>query len=507
MNLSRINRRFAAGLVAALLLLITGFSFAVAAQQAMPIMAILTPPGRAMCAPIKAERGAVVRGGSFAIEVQGLQSAEEVFISLVFPDGRVYSPTVAQIDGPGGLDGIADTPADAGFTGVANSGGDYFAFFETTDKWPRGCYQITALGGQSQNVVTGHVVVQDPPAAVINAGQLALTAQNRATRQNSGPQGVTIDIFGRGFLSEETVELRMVQPDGTVIILDPPPVSLVGSFQVDLVLDTDRQAGDYRFIATSGSGHTVGAAFTLVRGPIAARGFGRVRIADPFPPVVAQGDPLQLQGKNFGANEAVTCRLIQPNGAVSTVATFPANELGEFTVAIPTDQQLRTGAHTLVLESATTVTTTTFTLTQGPVVVPADALAGPNAWLPTSAPPAGGSPTAAPPTVAPPTTMPTITPGKGDPLTATPVVPTTAPTDLPTAVPTMAPTETAAPVITPGKGDPLPTAAPSGDQPSVDVAALPPPAAPPPAGAAAPPPAPPAAAPAPPPAPPATPVF
>ncbi|NTW02508.1 MAG: hypothetical protein HGA19_14720, partial [Oscillochloris sp.] len=135
-------RIFGVGLLVALALLTAGFSFAVAAQS-QPALFVMAPDADT-CDLVNLDKPMVIQGAKFAIDVRGMTASEPVAISLTFPDGRVYSPTVAQIDGQNGLDGVLNLPPDPGFFGQSNPGGDYVSFFQTTSKWPHGCYKVTA---------------------------------------------------------------------------------------------------------------------------------------------------------------------------------------------------------------------------------------------------------------------------------------------------------------------------------------------------------------------------
>lgn len=363
-------RAFAIGLLAALAMLTAGFSFA-AGAQGQPTLTVMTAGGNAMCAQINQERPALTRGDQFAISAQGLSANEPVAISFTFPDGRVYSPAVTEPGGATMLDGIAQQIADPGFFGQTNAGGDYDAFFTTTNAWPRGCYRVTAQGISGSLQAAGYVVLQDAPLPLPEAGPLVLHVRSHSDLQESGVQGVTVDIYGRKFMGGETVQLRMIQPDGTIIPLPSPLVSAVGSFQTAVTLGEDRLVGEYIFVATSGNGHSQRATFTLRPQEFTPRGVALLNISNPpLPAPTVQGQTLQLQGRLFAAGEAVTIQLVQADGVVRTLATVQTSQLGEFMLDLPLNQQIPFGAHKLVARSTTALKSIVFQLNIGPGLVP-----------------------------------------------------------------------------------------------------------------------------------------
>lgn len=344
-------------------------------------------PKMEKCTTTGIDAPAAPQGLPIGIGAQNFYDTEPLLLSITFPDGRIYSPLVAANDDPSGsngLNGIVDTPNDTGFAVQTNSGGDYFNLFTSTRKWPLGCYTFTVFGFTSQKQASGHFVILADTSLNANPGQTNLQAQSSTTRQAIGTQGVTVEIFGRGFLSEDTVDLALLQPDGTLITLPPPAVSTVGSFQTDVTLGVARQVGKYTFIARSSSGYGSTAQFELQARPINRKGYGTIRVADPEPNIVKQGRALQLQGKQFAPGEIVGIDLRQPNGATSTLRKESANNLGEFSVSLDLTRQHRTGTQTIIVWSDSTVVTTEVKLMAGSPVIPSAALVTPVPVNPTA---------------------------------------------------------------------------------------------------------------------------
>lgn len=367
-----IFRIFGVGLLTALVLLTAG-RFFVAATQSKPTITIMTL-GTRTCDALNQPKPAITQSEQFVIEVRGLATSEPVAINLTFPDGRVFSPTVAQVEGRGGLDGIVDTPTDPGFFGQTNAGGTYVNFFQTTSKWPHGCYKVTAQGVTSQIQASEYLVVEDAPIPQPEAGPLTLEVQSHVDQQTSGEQGVTVDIAGRAFLGGEVITLQMIQPNGTIIDLPAPPVSPLGTFQTSVDLSDDHQVGDHTFVATNSTQHRVSAIFTLHAKVVRTSGPVAITLTSPVAAAPVQGQSLQLQGKLFDADAQVTCRVVQPNGAIRTLRVVQANSLGEFTADLPLDRQLPTGDYTFLASSNTALSSLTFHLTAGSHVVPANAV-------------------------------------------------------------------------------------------------------------------------------------
>jgi hypothetical protein len=232
--------------------------------------------------------------------------------------------------------------------------------------------------------------------------------------QNSGEQGVAVDLFGRKFMSGEVILLQMIQPNGTIINLQPPPVSPIGNFQMSIDLTDAYQVGDYTFLATSGNGHSVSTTFNLKPKSIAHRGFAIINISNPVPAVPVQGQTIQLQGKLFEAGEQVTIHLLQLNGVVRTLDHVQANDLGEFTVDLPLSYQLPTGAHKLLAISDTALAIVEFQLNVGSSVVPSEAVIAPitagDKGLAGTSPKDGGITTMTPPPCPTTCVTPTATP-------------------------------------------------------------------------------------------------
>src|SRR5215212_60776 len=102
------------------------------------------------------------QGSSFGTELQGFWDNEPVYISFTFPDGRVFSPHVTDdgvVNTPFGLDGVIDMPPNFPWVFSTSDGGDYYSSFQTTSKWPYGCYTFSARGAYSNRESSGEFML------------------------------------------------------------------------------------------------------------------------------------------------------------------------------------------------------------------------------------------------------------------------------------------------------------------------------------------------------------
>jgi hypothetical protein len=308
-------------------------------------------PTTAPCARTGASAAAGYQGNTFGIELQGFLDSEQVAISFTFPDGRVFSPTPAQLidanslvpaGAINGLDGVIDMPPNFPFVFPASRGGDYYNDFVTTGRWPYGCYTFTARGLTSSRQASGSFVLIPGGGPRPNVGPTTLSVQDNTTGDPSGQQGTLVDIFGRGFLGQEVVSVWITAPDGTVIDYPQQITSDIGSFQSTFRFSGDYPVGYYTFTALGTlSGYRVFGTFNLTSRPVTQTGFAALRVVVPFGD--NQRTVFEVQGKRFNPAERVDIWMTLPDGSVRGLPSQFANEYGEFFADLYLDERLPTG--------------------------------------------------------------------------------------------------------------------------------------------------------------------
>lgn len=313
-------------------------------------------PTTATCSTTGASVPAGYQGTSFGTELQGFWDEEPVFISFTFPDGRVFSPEVtgpATANTPYGLDAVIDMPPNFPWAFTTSPGGDYYFTFATTNKWPYGCYTFTARGAASSRQAQATFVVAPRIGAAPNAGPATLSVQDNTTGDPSGLHGALVDIFGRGFLTNEVISVWITAPDGTIIDYPQQQASDIGSFASTFRFDEKFQVGNYSFTALgTKSGYQVISKFNLDSRPSEPTGWAQLRVAYPFPATVNQRLGLEIQGKRFDPNERVDVWMTLPDGGVRGLPSQMANELGETYAVIDLDERLPVGNYAVTAKGA-----------------------------------------------------------------------------------------------------------------------------------------------------------
>lgn len=386
------------------------------------------------------------------IVLRGFYSQEPVYLSVTFPDGRVFSLLPASLNPPntpGGLDGLIDRPDNPAYTVQTSLGGDFYQMLLPNTKWPYGCYTFNALGVNSGNRAMGFYVVKDVNELAIDPGQTSLQVVNNRTKQARGPQGSVVDVFGRGFRGSEKIALTLQKPDGALLELPASQTSPIGSFQSSLTFETIYPTGRYTFVASDGTS-SISRTFTLEPAQIKQVGWARLRIAGPEAGAIKQNVALEIQGQQFMAGEPIIIRAILPNGAIQELLVTAADENGEFVASVTLDERYPIGRYRVYAEGQVSEFVTlptdgadSFNLLAGSQhVTEATLVVNPPA---DNAP---GDPPAAP------TVEPTLEPT---------VEPTLEPTVEPTLEPTVAPTLEPTPVMLPNTGT---STAPTDEQPA-----------------------------------------
>jgi hypothetical protein len=383
-------------------------------------------PASATCERTGQTATAGFQNSSFGVELQNFWAQERVAISITFPDGRVFSPSVAQLadnnsllpyNSAGvrnGLDGVIDMPANVPYVQPSSVGGDYYARFTITSRWPYGCYTLTARGLGSSRQAQSSFVVTPRVGAAPNPGQATLTIQDNTTGDQSSQQGAIVNIFGRGFVARELISIWMTAPDGTVTPYPYQPVSSdIGSFAETFTFNALFPTGVYKFTALGNqSGYQVIADFNLTSRPSNTSGWAQLRVAFPADTGGAQRTFFEVQGKRYNPGERVDIWMTLPDGAVRGLPSQFANEFGEFYAVLYLDERLPVGEYDFTGKGASSgfLVITTLFLERGspnvldttPLLIPAPVVVDSNTGAPLGGPDTLGSPPALDP---PPTTF------------------------------------------------------------------------------------------------------
>lgn len=340
-----LNRRLlAAGFAAALAAVLGMFAYSSTAQDynlGAQLVALSTD-GTERCAVAGRNVPRVYQTKEFGIALRQFWDNELVYLSIVFPDGRVFSPNAA-----GSLDGVVDMPPNFPWIVSSSNGGDYFASFTASPQWPRGCYQMTAWGSWSNRLATGYFFLESLPMGPQNSGNTVLIVEDNTTGDPSGLHGSTVYISGRGFRAQEFVSLFITAPDGTVIPYDTLQLtSDVGSFATSFHFDSRFPTGVYSFTAfgqTSGF-HKI-ATFTLSAQNTTPNSFAIVVVTWRQPAQAPQNSEFQIAGQFFDPFEPITVWATLPDNSVRTLPDQYTNEYGEFFADIFFDERLPTGTY------------------------------------------------------------------------------------------------------------------------------------------------------------------
>jgi hypothetical protein len=281
---------------------------------------------------------------------------ESVYISLTFPDGRTFSPFVAdgRVQPPEGLDGLSDMPENFPWLAQISNGGDYYYTFRASKRWPYGSYRFTALGASSNRQAQGCFVLlprNDPPP---NPGLAALIVEDNTTGDRSGLHGATVNIFGRGFRAQEVITVWITAPDGTVLDYPDQFTSDVGSFASTFVFDSRFPTGSYAFTALGRtSGYQVITRFQLDAQNSVPKGWALMRVAWRPNVSATQNEEFELQGQFFEPFETISVWATLPDNTVRGLPLQQTNQFGEFYAVVALDQRLPIGVYSFTAQGLT----------------------------------------------------------------------------------------------------------------------------------------------------------
>ncbi len=305
---------------------------------------IVRGPTTAVCSITGQSAPATFQGSIFGSELHGFLDQEGVTISFQFPDGRIFSPDDTRL-----LDGVVDLPPHFALPPYrADVAGDLYFEFPVTNKWPYGCYRLTAVGQGSRQTAVGYLVVTPrtgPPPA---ASPARLAVWNNGTFNAFAFHDDLINIHGANFFPNEVISIWITQPDGTVLDYPQQVASDIGNFQSSFIFTNVHQTGRYTFTALGTfSGYQVFAPFELRARSSTPSGWAQLRVAFPAQASTRQNGGVAITGALFAPGEYVGLWMTLPNNAVRSLPTQVADGNGDFFVVIDLDERLPTGRYSI----------------------------------------------------------------------------------------------------------------------------------------------------------------
>jgi hypothetical protein len=336
------RKLFAGGFILLLAAVLGFFAYhSSAAYNAGSQVFILSSTGQERTNNAGAKVPVVYQDQQFGLVLRQYQDNEIVYLSLIFPDGRVFS-----VDAAGKLDGLSDMPANEPFIDIVTNGGDYYITLTASNAWPYGFYEMSAWGARSNRLAKGGFYLNAPPFNPGNPGRASLEVEDNTTGDKSGLHGATVNIFGRGFRGQELVDIWITAPDGTVIDYPSQFTSDVGSFASTFFFDGRFAVGNYNFSAKGRtSGYIVYASFNLASQPSTPSGWAQVRVVWRYPTSATQDQSFEITGQFFESFEPISVWATLPDGTVRGIPIQYANSYGEFFTVVQLDTRLPTGAY------------------------------------------------------------------------------------------------------------------------------------------------------------------
>jgi hypothetical protein len=334
------SRRFALVLVLALALVTVFFARGSSAAS----IYVLHGSANDFCDRTGQSAVADYQDGYFGSELHGFWDQEDVTVTFSFPDGQIFSPLSALL-----LDGVVNLPPNYTTTYRTDVAGDLYFDYPITNKWPYGCYQMTAQGNSSGQTATSFFVVKARSGSAPAASPAKLAVWKNGTFEASAVHDSLVNIHGTGFVPNEQVGIWVTQPDGSVIGHPTQVASDAGNIESTFQFTSVHQTGHYTFTAYGLISHyQVFAPFDLISGTSIPSGWAQVRVAYPFPAATTQnGNDIVVSGTLFSQGEPVGIWLTLPDGSVRGLPTQVADGNGDFHAEIAIDERLPLGSYSL----------------------------------------------------------------------------------------------------------------------------------------------------------------
>jgi hypothetical protein len=308
---------------------------------------ILSTAGRARCDRNGLDVPRVYQGTDFGVVLRQYWDNEQVFLSIVFPDGRIFSAASAEQ-----LAAIGAPPANFPWQATASNGGDYYATLNAPLAWPYGCYEVTAWGQSSNRLASGFFDLRANPPGAINPGRpnvTSLRVEDTTTGDPSGLHGSQALILGRGFRPQEFVNISITFPNGSVLGYPAQFTSDVGSFASSFDFSSIFPTGTYYFTAQGQlSGYEQTASFNLSARSSSPSGWAQLLVLWRYRQgqlQATQDERFDISGQFFGQYEQVSVWVTLPDNSVRSLPLQITNEYGEFFATVQLDGRLPQGVY------------------------------------------------------------------------------------------------------------------------------------------------------------------
>jgi hypothetical protein len=284
------------------------------------------------------------QNGLFGSELHGFWDQETVTVSFSFPDGQIFSPDAAYL-----LDGVVNMPTNFTTSYKTDVAGDLYFDYPISNKWPYGCYQMTAFGNNSGQTAIGFFVVAPRQSAPPGASPARLAVWRNGTFEASAEHDALVNLHGTGFYPNEQVGVWITQPDGSVIGHPTQVASDAGNIESSFQFTSAHQTGTYTFTAYGlTSKYQVFAPFELRGRQSIPSGWARLRVAYPASAETTQNGPaIAVSGTLFKQNEPVGLWITLPDGGVRGLPTQRADGNGDFYAVLAIDERLPLGSYKL----------------------------------------------------------------------------------------------------------------------------------------------------------------
>lgn len=313
-------------------------------QSAAAAIYIVHGSSSAACERTGQTAQADYQDGIFGSELHGFWDQEPITISFSFPDGQTFSPVAAFL-----LDGVVNMPTNFTTDFHADVAGDLYFDYPITNKWPYGCYQMTAYGNHSGQTAIGFFVVAPRAAAKPGASPAQFAVWKNGTFEASAEHDALVNLHGTGFYPNEQIGVWITQPDGSVIGYPTQVSSDAGNFESTFQFTSVHQTGKYTFTAYGlTSKYQVFAPFELRGQQSVPSGWAKLRVAYPASGTTTQnGASIAVSGTLFQQYEPVGIWITLPDGSVRGLPTQLADGNGDFYAVLAIDERLPVGEYKL----------------------------------------------------------------------------------------------------------------------------------------------------------------
>ena len=296
----------------------------------------------------------VYQDKQFGVVLRQFRDNEQVFLTVIFPDGRIFSALSAGRAAPIGV-----PPSNFPWQATTSNGGDYYTTLTAPNNWPYGCYEVTAWGQDSNRLARNYFELRAEPSTPANPGRPGITTlrvEDTTTGDPSGLHGSVANIFGRGFRAQEQVAVWVTFPDGSVRDYPLQFTSDVGSFASSFEFISLYPTGKYSFTALGlTSGYQQIATFNLSSQTSTPGGWAQLLVLWRYDGRLraTQDESFEISGQFFEPFENVAVWVTLPDNSVRTLPFQLTNAFGEFFAVVQLDGRLPTGAYKFTAQGQT----------------------------------------------------------------------------------------------------------------------------------------------------------